>query len=199
MGKRMAYKIYHLEGFILQSKAMGEADVALFVYTKEMGLVLVSAKSLRLARSRLRFVLQRFSEARIDIVRGKHGWRLTSAQTIHTHSHLHRHPYRRITLAAFSALLLRMVQGEEAHDELYVAYKQAITFLGTLSSRIDCANMEIYFAVNILSLLGYWKEEEGEEILFQTVGFTTEGLAAVAAKRSQLVKKVNSGLAESQL
>ncbi len=192
--KDVAYRIYHTEGIVVQIKAVAEADALLFIYTKTMGLILVSAKSLRLAKSKLRFVLQRFSEARIDIVRGKHGWKLTSAQALHTHSVLHRHPYRRIALAAYTALLLRLVQGEEAHEEVYVLLQDMMHLLSLQDDRTGCLHCEILFAVRLLSLLGYWSGEE--RVLSVPL---QEALREVENNKKDFVKKINAALQETQL
>lgn len=195
----MAYRIYHTEGIVLQTKPTGDADVALFVYTKDMGLIIARATSLRLAKSRLRFVLQRFSRAHIDLVRAKHGWRLTSARTITTHSNIFRHPYRRIVYAAMTGILLRLIHGEDPHPELYEDICTLLDALATLKTREDCAHLELLAAARILHALGYWEEAHGDDVLFGSLSDLQPLLEAVKQNRVKTVQRINTALNATQL
>lgn len=195
----MAYRIYHVEGIVLQSKPTGEGDALLFVYTKELGLVMVIAKSLRLGKSRLRFVLQRFAHAHLDLVRGKHGWRLTSARTISTQSVLFRHPHRRKVLAALSSMLMRLIHGEEPHAELYEELITELARLETLESREDCYYFELYMAIRMLRALGYWEDNGSDALFFAHDHDVTKLLTAIALQKNTLIPRINSALAATQL
>ncbi len=195
----MAYRIYHVEGIVLQSKPTGEGDALLFVYTKELGLVFVVAKSLRLARSRLRFVLQRFAHAHLDLVRGKHGWRLTSARTIDTQSTLFRHPYRKKALAAMASMLLRLIQGEEPHPELYMIIFQELERLRALDSAVDCHLFELHAAMTILRSLGYWEDLPGDPLVPAAQEEFGRYLLAIEKERSRLIPRINTALRATHL
>lgn len=195
----MAYRIYHVEGIVLQSKPIGEGDALLFVYTRELGLVMVVAKSLRLARSRLRFVLQRFAHAHLDLVRGKHGWRLTSARTISTQSVLFRHPHRRRVLAAITSMLMRLIHGEEPHSELFADLLKELERLEALETREDCHNFELYMAIRILRALGYWEETPQDRGLFEHIENTPTLLHTIEGMKSVLIPRINAALQATQL
>lgn len=195
----MAYRIYHVEGIILQSKPTGEGDALLFVYTRELGLVMVIAKSLRLGKSKLRFVLQRFAHAHLDLVRGKHGWRLTSARTISTQSALFRHPHRRRVIAATSALLMRLIQGEESQQELYDELVRGFSILSTLEEQADCYHFELLAVIRLLRALGYWDEQASDADLWRDEQPIERSLVLVAERKSSLIPRINSALRESHL
>jgi DNA repair protein RecO len=195
----MAYRIYHVEGIVLQSKPTGEGDALLFVYTRELGLVMVVAKSLRLAKSRLRFVLQRFAHAHLDLVRGKHGWRLTSARTISTQSALFRHPHRRRVLAAVTSMLMRLIHGEEPHGELFAELIEELERLETLETREDCYYFELFMAVRILRALGYWEQVATDISVFENTKDTQAMLAAIASMKTALIPRINAALHATQL
>jgi recombinational DNA repair protein (RecF pathway) len=169
------------------------------VYTKDLGLIIARATSLRLAKSRLRFVLQRFSRAHIDLVRAKHGWRLTSARTIATNSNIFRHPYRRIVYAAITGILLRLIHGEEPHTELYDDICAALDVLATLNTREDCAHFELLMAARILHALGYWEEAPGDNLLFGNLSATLLLLNEVKQNRAKIVARINAALSATQL
>jgi DNA repair protein RecO len=195
----MAYRIYHVEGIVLQSKPTGEGDALLFVYTKELGLVMVVAKSLRLARSRLRFVLQRFAHAHLDLVRGKHGWRLTSARTISTQSVLFRHPYRRKALAAMASMLMRLIQGEESHEELFAAIIEDLDKLKKLETLEECYYFELYVAIKMLRALGYWEDLPGDAALVPGVTDIEEQLQVIRREKQRLIPRINAALRATHL
>lgn len=195
----MAYRIYHVEGIVLQSRPTGEGDALLFVYTRELGLVMVIGKSLRLHRSRLRFVLQRFAHAHLDLVRGKHGWRLTSARTISTQSVLFRHPKRRRVLAAATSMLMRLIHGEESHPELFEELMSLLKRLETLNIEEDCYHFELYVAMRLLRALGYWEDVEQDQRFWEAERDMRALLSMIVEQKSALVPRINAALQATQL
>ncbi|MCE9517782.1 recombination protein O N-terminal domain-containing protein, partial [Candidatus Nomurabacteria bacterium] len=75
------HHIYHTKSFVIGSYNRGEANKILVLYTREMGLVRAVAQGIRLNKSKLRFGLQDFSYASVDLVRGRDIWRVTSGST----------------------------------------------------------------------------------------------------------------------
>lgn len=195
----MAYRIYHTEAIVLQSKPVGDGDVLLFLYTRDLGLVMASAKSLRLGKSRLRFALQRFAHAHIDLVRAKNGWRLTSARTIATNSELYLHPHRKVALAALSAVLLRLIHGESPHPELYVLILRSIAELAMLETREDCAAYELLVVIRFLHVLGYWEIASTDAPYFDLALPWSAIRGNLVTNRRILVPRVNEALRATNL
>ena len=73
------HHIHHTEAFVLGSSPKGEDSKLLRLYTRELGLVYAHAQAVRKLSSKLRFTLQDFSRASVDLVRGKEIWRVTTA------------------------------------------------------------------------------------------------------------------------
>jgi len=73
------HHIYHTEGIILGNKNYGEAGKYYSVFTRDLGMIYASAQGVRKMSSKLRFILQDFSCIKMDFVRGKDFWRITSA------------------------------------------------------------------------------------------------------------------------
>ncbi len=187
----MAYHIYHTEALVLQTKSVGDANVVLFLYTKDMGLIIARATSLRLHRSRLRFALQRFSNAHVDLVRGKHGWLLTSARTIDTNSTIFRHEFRKTTYAVITGMLLRLIQGEEANMELYDDICNMLGYLNTLETREECFCFELLASVRILNELGYWSGEIEDIFMLGKLEDVKSILRKIFVNRKSLVPRIN--------
>ncbi len=74
------YSIQTTPGFIIDSRAYGEAGKMLFIFTRDLGLVMAVAQGIRFERSKLRPFTQDYSFGEFSFVRGKEMWRLTSAQ-----------------------------------------------------------------------------------------------------------------------
>ena len=115
----MSHHIYHTEAIVLGSRAAGEGSRFLYCYTRDLGLVSVHAQSIRESRSRLRYALQNFSHASVDLIRGKHAWKLISATPISSFRHLWANESRRRIIANQSELARRLIQGEESHELIF--------------------------------------------------------------------------------
>jgi DNA repair protein RecO len=195
----MAYHIYHSEAIVLQTKSVGDANVVLFLYTKDMGLVVARATSLRLHRSRLRFSLQRFSRAHVDLVRGRHGWLLTSARTINTNSQIFRHEYRKTSYAVLTGILLRLIQGEESNKALYDDVCSMLNSLSMLDTREECFCFELLASVRILNELGYWSTEDSDLFMLEDLDDLKNILRKIFLNRKLLVPRINNAYNSTSL
>ncbi len=195
----MSYHIHHTEGIILQSKGVHDANSVLFIYTKDMGLIIAKATSLRSHKSRLRFILQRFSRAHIDLVRGKHNWILTSARQININSDIYRHENRKVSFASLTGLILRLIQGEESNPLLYDDICELIETLRTLESREACYAFELLSSVRVLNHLGYWDKKDGDDIFLDKLNNKNEILSAVFKNRKVLVAHINEAFKHTNL
>ena len=109
------HHIYHTEGLILGSQNFGEAGKYYSIFTRYLGMIYASAQGVRKLSSKLRFVLQDFSYVKIDFVRGKDFWRITSASKTNM---LESVSQKKETLEVFSnlaRLLKWLLAGEEAN------------------------------------------------------------------------------------
>lgn len=194
----MSYHVYHTEALILSGRPSGEGDRRLFCYTRELGLVVAHARSLREGRSRLRYALQTFAHAEIDLVRGKQTWRLISARPVDSLGDLWRHPSKRRILAHHTGLLERLIQGEERHEVLFDDILQGLVFLRTVSEERELRAAELLLVIRLLTHLGYWGDKELHAPLFED-GWTEEALAYAGAHRPTLLLRVNEALRASQL
>jgi recombinational DNA repair protein (RecF pathway) len=199
----MSHHIYHTEAIVLGSHARSEGDRMLYCYTRELGLVLAHAKSLREGRSRLRYVLQTFAHVEIDLVRGRSEWKLISAQSIDSFASLWRHPLKRRILAEHTHLLRRLIQGEERHELLFDEILRGLRFLSTVENKAEneaeLRAGELVLLVRMLSCLGYWSAQTPIATLATENVWTKESLQSAHEKRATLLLGVNQALAASQL
>ncbi len=194
------HHIHHTEAFVLGSRAKGEDSKVLFLYTRELGLVYAHAQGIRKISSKLRFTLQDFSRAQVDLVRGKEIWRVTTASPLHSYTHiLHIKESERI-LAHVSSLIIRLVTGEEASEEIFQILVRTYALLETGGkSPEDFRALELLCVARILISLGYLSRA------IPGVAVTLGGEAQIPeefsdiAYQHRLIRDINQALSESHL
>ena len=110
------YSKYHTEGLVLGSINIGEANKYVMLFTKEMGLLYASAQGLREVQSKLRYSLQDLSRSKIELVSGRGGWRVVSAEELVGYAALFREHKNMDSFGAgvrICRLLKRLLKGEE--------------------------------------------------------------------------------------
>jgi DNA repair protein RecO (recombination protein O) len=193
------HHIYHTEAFVLESRNVGEADKVITLYTRELGLIRASAKGIRLLKSKLRFSLQDFSYANVDLVRGKEFWKVTSASTISSFPFLRRNLKSLNIIARVSKLLCRLSIGEGANDKIF-------NDLITSFNRLDNENfenemleaIELYLVLSIVHELGYLGELDLIED-YLSKGFNESKVSEMISDRSLIISHINKAIRESQL
>lgn len=195
----MSYHVYHTEAIILGGRAAGEGDRVLYCYTRLVGLVAAYAKSLREERSRLRYALQTFAHAEIDLVRGKGGWKLVSAHPIDSFGSLWRHPSKRRIVASHAHLIRRLINGEERHELLFDDMLSGLQFLSGIENEAELHACELILVIRMLSRLGYWDSGKLFPQLAKENVLTTESLRFAEEARKSLLAEVNKALELSHL
>lgn len=106
----MSIEKYVTRAIVLESYDQGEHDKAFKVFTREFGLLVCQAKSVRKLESKLRAHTLLRSVSLITLVQGREVWRLVGAESV-----LYKSPY----MHEATSLLRRFVQGAGAHRSLY--------------------------------------------------------------------------------
>ena len=192
------HHIYHTDAFVLASRPHGEDSKTLALYTRELGLVWARAQALRKISSKLRYTLQDFSRASVDLVRGREIWRITTAVPVHSHRELRSSPLAERILARVLSIVLRLCPGEEANDEVFDAIEAAYALLslGTLSED-QARNIELFSVSRILISLGYISRDTFFESSFDHGSLPLQ--LEDPAFRRRLIEDINRALTASQL
>lgn len=192
----MAHHIYTTPGFILDSKPRGEAGKTLFIFTRELGLVLAIAQGVRLGVSKLRYHTQNFSYCICSLVRGKEMWRLTGATEADVVM-----PKQTLYVQVL-ALLRRLLHGEERNDVLFdtvLAFHAYLQSPDTPSDQSGLASVERIIVLRILHILGYVGNVAELEVFFTKGEWNSSLLAESEKLKSTMLFHINKGLQESQL
>lgn len=185
------HKIHITDGLVLRKRAVGEANVLLWILSPELGLVRASARSARTPQSKLRYGLESLTLGRYSLVRGKYEWRLTGAEAT-SRRLLAGSLTQRRAVGRIAQLLLRLVNGEEPQSNLYKTVTEGFALLagaeGAHAEAVECV-----LVLRILSHLGYLPHTE---MLSQFVEeeYSVELSAKALESRSLLVKVINESL-----
>lgn len=193
------HHIHHTEGIILSHRIRGEANKMLSIYTLEHGLINAMAQGIRLHKSKLRFGLQDLSYAKIDLVRGRDIWRVTSATPINTFAYARLNKENLAFMLRVSKLIERLCSGEEGNSIVFIDTVQAFMVLDDENIKTETREaLELHLVLRILHNLGYI----GDNLDLATYlggGFEEEKMQEVLFNKRSIVLAINQALRESQL
>jgi DNA repair protein RecO len=192
------HHIHHTEGIILGSKNYGEAGKYYFIFTRDLGMIYASAQGVRKISSKLRFILQEAAYVKVDLVRGKDFWRITSASKTNKLENLSRNPISFEIFSNISKLLKRLLTGESPNQNLFADLLNGFYFLEKTKSEPEAQNIEVVIVLRILNCLGYIG---GNELLKNIIKSPFEENLIFEAGRSKtkILLEINRALHETHL
>ena len=192
------HHIYHTEGLILGSKNYGEAGKYYSIFTRDLGMIHASAQGVRKISSKLRFVLTDYSYIKLDLVRGKDFWRLTSASKTNELENISKNPETFKIFANISRLLQRLLAGEDANVGLFNDLLRGFSILEKAKTAEELHNIEAVIVLRVLDNLGYIGDDEVLKNIVKSP--FEEGLIfEVGKSRLKILSHINKALGETQL
>ncbi len=197
------HHIYHTEGIILGSNDFGETGKFYSIFTRELGMINATAQGIRKMSSKLRYVLQDFNYVRVDLVRGKELWRITSASKTNELEKISKSELGLKTVANISKLLKRLLQGEEQNEALFQDVLDGFYVLENKLNTPDISkeeiqNIEMVLVLRILYHLGYLGND-GKMNNFINSPFADDLLPYIAINRNIILTEINKALHETQM
>mgnify|MGYP001571453748 CR=1 FL=1 len=171
----MAHQIYLTEGIILKKKDFGEADRLFWIYTEKFGMIMASAKGVRLEKSKLRNNLSVFSYGEFAVISSRDFWRIIDAREISLpklSSQVRLGGHTKV-FVKISNLAVRMIKGEERNDKVWFELKN--TFL----TKENAKDLEVTSVAKLLKALGYMDK--------------------IPETKSELLSSINRAIKESML
>lgn len=191
------YHIYTTDGLILKRKNFGEGNVLLYVLTKDLGLILASAQSVRSHKSKLSSALMEYSLSTISFIHGKNGWKITNAAS-RQNFFFDYSPVHRELVAKISNVLIKLIAGEEKHPEIFETVLNAFDLLEGLKDE-EVFSLESLIMLRILYHLGYVAKKENTDVFLENNTFNSEILEKISLQKRDVIELINKGLKESQL
>lgn len=137
----MAIEKYTTQCIIVESFDQSENDRVYKLFTREFGMLIVHAKSIRKLESKLRAHILPRTISLVTLVHGREVWRLVGAEELASvGEYIHE----------VTSLVSRFIRGEGAHKALY---DRLIQFLGTKNYGSKMSRMLLYYI--LLVDLGY--------------------------------------------
>jgi recombinational DNA repair protein (RecF pathway) len=160
-------------------------------------MIYASAQGIRKISSKLRFILQDFSYLKIDLIKGKDFWRITSASKTNKLEELIR-PEIFGVCVNISKLLKRLLAGEDPNKELFIDLLDGLAILEKAETIDEIRNIEAVIVLRILNNLGYIG---GNETLkdFIRSPFEKELIFEVSKSRTKILDQINKALRETHL
>lgn len=135
-----------------------EDDSSFLVYTQEMGKVYVQAKSVRKISAKHRMNLQPLTLVEIDVVRGRHGWRLTGSRQLASWWSKYD-----LSREALWGRVLRIIGDltpiEQPEAVLFEILRQMFRDKDTVANAKELSFAEAKIVAQMLEVLGWWQGE----------------------------------------
>jgi recombinational DNA repair protein (RecF pathway) len=138
----MSIEKYVTKCLVITSFDQSEHDRVYKLFTREFGMLMASAKSIRKLESKLRAHVMPHTVSLVTLVKGRDVWRLVGAEEQKKSS---------VTIHEISDLLSRFIHGEEAHKTLYDRIEDFLVKADTYDKQVA----RILFYYILLVELGY--------------------------------------------
>ncbi len=170
----------------------------LHILTLDLGLIIASARSVRLSVSKLRPAVQEYTNVSVSCVKGRGGWKVTNVVALQNF-YFDQPEYTHKTLAQIVSLLIKMMPGESSNPALFRIVKEAFLQIKDLKKE-SVENFEIIVVLRVLFELGYVDKSSIPEKYFQDkLNFSEEVLSGISSDRVKLVVIINNSLKASHL
>jgi DNA repair protein RecO len=197
------HHIHTTYGLVIQSRPHGEANKIIYILTRDFGLITAIAQGIRYERSKLRYKVQDYNFANFSLVKGKEFWRLVGADEIFSveNESGKLSSIKHQILCKVSALLMRLVHGEEKSEQIYDCIWNFYNFnFESYSNNQDyIGTIESLLVLRILYWLGYVSHNVDFVDLLKKVDFDESIVRILVEKRTIMNKSINSALRESHL
>lgn len=193
----MSYRIYTTKGIVLKKKSSGEQNSLLYILTKDLGLIIVSARSTRSAKSKLKGLMEEYSYGEFSLVKGKNGWQLTNVSNV-GNFFFEAKEYSRKTLAQISSVLVKMIQGEVEQSDIYETVLNSFAYLSN-TEKENVHSVEIVTVLRVMNFLGYVETTDEIKKLTSQLNLDDSLVEYVSRNKIGLVGIINKAIKASQL
>ena len=149
------YSITHTKGIILKSHDIGEKDLFLSIFTKDLGHIYAKVSGVRDLKSKHRYCVQEHSFINLALVKGKTGWRITNTSFLKSFYFDLLDQYKREVVLKILSLVKRFYLGEEANEKVFQDLINGFEKISDAISKEEIDKAEAETVAKFLYDLGY--------------------------------------------
>ena len=199
----MSYKRFLTKGFILDSKAVGEDNLVLSIFTENLGMIKAKASGVRKSHSKMRPHLNIYAFGNYELIQGRNGWKVVGASAYHCFQFIWQDKNRAEPAARILFLLLQLVPETEISVDLFKELEQSFGCLANLKfenrNKGFLVNWEYLTVMRLLDRLGYLSFDKDLNSLVRDPNWKPELVKNLSPYRQQAAFIINQGLASSHL
>ena len=177
---------YHTEGIVISGAGSGEKSRRIWLFGREIGLVVGKVQGGRALQSKLRNAVQDFTMGNFSLVRGKSEWKVVGARVNGNIFERVRNEPEKIRVAANILNLIKKLveEGRETH-ELFDTVKNFMIELPRLPNQ-ELKSAECLVLLQILKHLGFLRQ-------------VPESLETISRNHFQAVLLINESLHAAEI
>ncbi len=179
------YSITHTKGIVLKSHDLGERDLFLSIFTRDLGHIYAKVSGVRDLKSKHRYSVQEYSLSNFALVKGKTGWRITNTSFLKSFYFESLDKTKREVILKILSLVKRFYLGEETNEKIFDDLLIGFENILNLNTKEKIELEEAKILANFLYDLGY--VESQNKILEN------------AEQLRELRKIINRGIKNSEL
>jgi DNA repair protein RecO len=173
------YSITHTKGIILKSHDLGEKDLFLSIFTRDLGHIYARVSGVRDLKSKHRYSVQEHSLVNLALVKGKTGWRITGTSLLKSFyfdfpAEVETNLFKREVTLKILSLVKRLYLGEEANEKIFEDLLLGLEKIIKANTKEEIENMEAETVVRFLYDLGYVEDHEIVKNIFDFGFFDNE-------------------------
>ncbi|HYC83236.1 MAG TPA: recombination protein O N-terminal domain-containing protein [Candidatus Paceibacterota bacterium] len=182
----MAHHLYHTQAIVIGHADRGDANRAFYLLTRELGLVVATAQSIRHLKSKLRYHLQLGRIPSVTLVRGRETWRIVGAEAGEDVSRLWRFSAGRRFIRSSFALIRKLIHGEEHNPAVFELFTEAFRYVSADPAARADSEAELIITLRLLHHLGYLQADQRVLPLIKNNEWESEVLAQAKNRREDL-------------
>jgi recombinational DNA repair protein (RecF pathway) len=190
------HAVHHTEAFILRVRPAGEANIRVWLFTRDFGLVIAVVQGVRKQGAKLQMQLSEYSYISVDLVRGRDVWRLVSAVQIEAPLLLQKKIKRgRIVVRTLTAVE-RFCHGEEVNLPLFEHLQSLFACFD--DKDVDASSLDTVSLWRVMVHLGYSSagDDDGN---FLDMPLSDAARILTPSKRKSFIKNVGETIAQTHL
>lgn len=193
------HHIYETEGIIIGGMDVGDSSRRVYLFSREMGVVLGKVQNGRSLSSKLRPSVQDFCLGRYSLVRGKSEWKVVGAKSSENIFENIKKDGIKVQISANVLNLIKKLveEGAETH-ELFDTVKEFMIHLPNIKSE-ELKSAECLILLRILNKLGFLRADPDLVVCLEEGGITERAIQTVFTHRLKTVKMINESLHAAEI